>query len=233
MSNCPICNIEFSKSRWNQIYCSIKCKRKSRNVNSVLKCVICGTEFNNLGHTTTCSIECSKQNKIEWKKKRLADQNGYSRTPEAKAKRKILESTPEWKEKHRIYNRLRYQNNPDVRDKISSDKKEKTIQIKLDVFTHYSKEISNSDVPICACCKIDDIRFLTLDHIEGRKHLPKKEQKLVSLNLWRHVKKTGLPTGYQVLCYNCNIAKGTSHFCPHEIDRMEDDIRKEMKKISP
>ena len=228
MSNCPICNIEFSKSRWNQIYCSIKCKRKSRNVNSVLKCVICGTEFNNLGHTTTCSIECSKQNKIEWKKKRLADQNGYSRTPEAKAKRKILESTPEWKEKHRIYNRLRYQNNPDVRDKISSDKKEKTIQIKLEVFTHYSKEISDSDVPICACCKIDDIRFLTLDHIEGRKHLPKKEQKLASLNLWRHVKKTGLPTGYQVLCYNCNIAKGTSYFCPHEIDRMEDEIRKEM-----
>jgi len=192
MANCPICNIEYSKSRWNQIYCSKKCKGKSKNVNSVLNCVVCGTEFNNLGHSTTCSIECGKQNKINWKKKRLADQNGYSRTPEAKAKRKILESTPEWKENHRIYERLRYQNNPELRDKISSDTKERTIEIKLEVFTHYSKEISDSDVPMCACCKIDDIRFLTLDHI-----VPFSKGGLTELN------------NLQILCKKCNRSKYT------------------------
>ncbi len=229
MPICPICDIEYSKTRWNQIYCSIKCKRKSRNVNSVLNCVICGTKFNNLGHSTTCSIECSKQDRIEWKKKRLADQNGYSRTPEAKAKRKILESSPEFKERHRISSRLRSQR-PEVKAKMKKSLQERSAQCKLEVFSHYSKEISDSDVPICACCKYDDIRFLTLDHIDGRKHLPKKEQKLKSFGLWSHIKKIGLPEGYQILCFNCNIAKSTSKFCPHEIDRMEDEIRKEMKK---
>lgn len=223
MQNCVICDTEFSKNTWNQIYCSTKCKGASQNVNLILNCVICGNKFRKLGHTTTCSKEC-------YKKKRLTWQRNYERTPEARARRKTLRATPEAKEKHRIQGRLRYQNSSEIRDKISNHTKEQTIQFKLEVFTHYSKEISNSDVPICACCKIDDIRFLTLDHIEGRKHLSKREQKLKTLPLWRHVKKIGFPEGYQVLCYNCNIAKGTSYFCPHEIDRMEDEIRKEMKK---
>jgi len=227
MPNCVICGTEFSKSReHHQIYCSKKCKGKSQNVNSVLNCVICGTEFRNLGHSTTCSIECSKQNKTEYMEQ-------FRQKPEAKTKHQARKSTPKAKEQSRIAGRLRYQNSPELRDKISKNTKEKTIQIKLEVFTHYSKEISNSDVPICACCKIDDIRFLTLDHIDGRKHLSKREQKMGGLNLWRHVKKTGFPEDYQVLCYNCNIAKGTSYFCPHEIDRMEDEIRKEMKKKIP
>jgi len=161
----------------------------------------------------------------EWKEKRLAGQKKYSRTPEAKAIRKILESTPKFKEKHRIQSRLRYQNSSEVRAKIKKTTQERTTQFKLEVFTHYSKEISDSDVPICACCKYDDIRFLTLDHIEGRKHLPKKEQKLKTLNLWRHIKKIGLPKGYQILCFNCNIAKSTSLYCPHQLDRMNENSK--------
>jgi len=218
MQNCVICGTEFSKNKWNQIYCSKKCKGKSQNVNSVVSCVICGTKFNNLGHTTTCSKECSKQDRIEYNTK-------YHLKSENKLRKNELRRTPKAKAKQRIYSRVRYQNRPDVRDKISSDTKEKTIQIKLEVFTHYSKEISDSDVPICACCKYDDIRFLTLDHIEGRKHLPKREQKLQTLNLWRHVKKIGFPKGYQILCYNCNIAKSTSLYCPHQLDRMNENSK--------
>lgn len=223
MPNCVICGTEFSKSReHHQIYCSKKCKSKSQNVNSVLNCVICGTEFHNKGHSSTCSKECQKKKRLNW-------QRDYSRTPEARAKKKILRATPKAKEKSRISSRLRSQR-PEIKAKTKKSLQERTTQFKLEVFTHYSKEISDSDVPICACCKIDDIRFLTLDHIEGRKHLSKKEQKLKTLALWRHVKNIGFPEGYQVLCYNCNIAKGTMHFCPHEIDRMEDEIRKGMKK---
>ena len=163
-----------------------------------------------------------EERKIQ-KEKRLAGQKKYSRTPEAKAIRKILESTPKFKENHRIQSRLRYQNSSEVRAKIKKNTQEQTVQFKLEVFTHYSKEISDSDVPICACCRIDDIRFLTLDHIDGRKHLPKREQKLKTLPLWRHIKNTGFPKGYQILCYNCNIAKGTSLYYPHQLDKMNEN----------
>ncbi len=164
-----------------------------------------------------------EERKIQ-KEKRLTWQRIYERTPEARARRKVLRSTPEAKEKHAGESRLRSQR-PEVKAKNKKNTQEKTAQFKLEVFTHYSKEISDSDVPICACCKYDDIRFLTLDHIEGRKHLPKKEQKLKTLNLWRHIKKIGLPKGYQILCFNCNIAKSTSLYCPHQLDRMNENSK--------
>jgi len=37
------------------------------------------------------------------------------------------------------------------------------------VYTHYSKELSNSDIPNCNCCGYTGIEFLTVDHI-----IPKK-----------------------------------------------------------
>ncbi len=90
MQNCVICDTEFSKNKWNQIYCSTKCKGASRNLNQVLNCVICGNKFRKLGHTTTCSIECSKQDRKNYMKP-------YRQKPEAKAKDKARKSTPEAK----------------------------------------------------------------------------------------------------------------------------------------
>ena len=126
MYNCPICDIEFSKSRWNQIYCSKKCKGKSQNVNRILNCVICGTEFHNKGHSTTCSIECSKKNRTEYMKP-------YRQIPENKTKHQARKLTPKAKELSRIANRLRYQNRLDVREKISKHTKEQTTKFKLEV----------------------------------------------------------------------------------------------------
>ena len=92
---------------------------------------------------------------------------------------------------------------------------------KAKVFGHYSKVISNSDVPICACCGYSDLRFLSVDHIDGRKNMSEKEKKLGSRNLWRYLIKIGLPSGYQILCHNCNIAKGQGKYCPHQLDKMK------------
>jgi hypothetical protein len=91
--------------------------------------------------------------------------------------------------------------------------------IKLDVFTHYSKQISNSDVPICACCLYTDIRFLNLDHIDSRKSVPAEEKKLGGSTLWKYIKSKGYSKGYQILCYNCNFAKSDKKYCPHQLDK--------------
>ena len=94
-------------------------------------------------------------------------------------------------------------------------------KIKAKVFAHYSKVVSNNDIPVCACCGYSDIRFLSVDHIDGRKNLSVKEKKLGSRRLWIYLVKTGLPSGYQILCHNCNIAKGQEKYCPHQLDKME------------
>ena len=88
----------------------------------------------------------------------------------------------------------------------------KTYQLqRLDYYSENVHKMSTDEV----------IKFM--NSIDGRKHLPKKEQKLKTLYLWRHVKKIGFPKGYQILCYNCNIAKSTSVYCPHQLDRMKEN----------
>lgn len=80
------------------------------------------------------------------------------------------------------------------------------------------KSILNS---ICDCCGYSDLRFLNLDHIESRKNVSSEEKKLTSVDLWKYVKTKGLPKGYQVMCFNCNMAKGNRKYCPHQLDRMK------------
>jgi len=96
IQNCVICGTEFCKNKFNQIYCSKVCKGKSQNLNSVVNCVICGTKFTNVGHTTTCSIECSKQDRIDYMKQ-------YRATPEYVVRRSELRAIPETKQKAKEY----------------------------------------------------------------------------------------------------------------------------------
>ncbi len=68
--------------------------------------------------------------------------------------------------------------------------------------------------PRCSCCGEDEVRFLTLDHLEngGRAHRRLRGTQGVYLDLVR----TGFPPGFQVLCFNCNLARGFYGACPHE-----------------
>ena len=139
------------------------------------------------------------------KKRKEQKRQAYSRI-KPEIKEKILE-------RNRSYSK-EYYSQPEIKQK-----RNKVItNVKLEVFTHYSKVVSDSDIPICACCGYSDLRFLALDHIESRKHLPPNEAKLNGILLWKYVKHKGLPKGFQVLCYNCNIAKGDRRYCPHQLD---------------
>ena len=103
------------------------------------------------------------------------------------------------------------------KEKINIQGKKFREALKLEVFSTLSKLRSNSKIPCCRCCgESSYIEFLTIEHIEGRKNLPKKEQKLKGekLNLW--LKKNGYPDGFEVLCWNCNLSKGSFGQCPHE-----------------
>lgn len=66
----------------------------------------------------------------------------------------------------------------------------------------------------CACCNESISQFLTIDHINGNGNKHLKEVKKRTLYSW--LLKNNFPDGYQILCYNCNCAKGHYGVCPHQ-----------------
>lgn len=85
---------------------------------------------------------------------------------------------------------------------------------RLKALQHYS----GADVPFCACCGESQVEFLALDHINGGGARHRRGgQSASSIALW--VQRHGFPPGFQVLCHNCNLAKGFYGVCPHQHQR--------------
>lgn len=80
-------------------------------------------------------------------------------------------------------------------------------KLRLEVLTHYG-----NGTPECACCREATFEFLSIDHVNGggRRH-----RQSVG-DVYRFLKRNGFPTGYRVLCHNCNNAIGAYGYCPHQ-----------------
>ncbi len=92
--------------------------------------------------------------------------------------------------------------------------KKYAIRIKLLVLNHYS----NNDCQ-CNCCGENHIEFLQIDHIDcGNSYHGKNRRpnKFYGIRLYKWLIDNNYPNGYQVLCSNCNFAKGMYGKCPHE-----------------
>ncbi len=136
-------------------------------------------------------------------------------------KRKIYNLKPENIAKREEYARTHKS------QQLQRQKKYKN-KLRMSALIHYSKSISNADIPTCACCGENSfIDFLCIDHIKGKKVM-ENDDELVKLGyksewlthklmLW--LKNTNYPAGFQVLCQNCNFAKGmvkNNYTCPHQ-----------------
>ena len=88
--------------------------------------------------------------------------------------------------------------------------KQKRFDKKIRVYNHYS----NYDIK-CNCCGEKEIQFLSIDHInnDGAKHKKTMEGSIITWLI-----KNNFPSGFQILCFNCNFAKGhvEDHICPHQ-----------------
>lgn len=65
----------------------------------------------------------------------------------------------------------------------------------------------------CDCCGESNDAFLTIDHVnnDGKEH-----RKIVHASkLYRWLMKNNYPAGFQILCWNCNVAKQLHGECPH------------------
>jgi len=102
----------------------------------------------------------------------------------------------EWRQTHRS------QYNKSVRDSKA--------RTRLQVLMHYCGGTPRCQCPGCNCCVLE---FLGMDHIlgGGRKH----REEIGRGNTYNWLKRNNFPPGFQVLCHNCNLAKGAYGICPH------------------
>lgn len=83
-------------------------------------------------------------------------------------------------------------------------------KIKDEVYSYYGGYKCN-----CPGCLITETYFLTIDHIENNGTQHRKAIKYVSIVKW--LKNNNFPSGYQVLCMNCQFGKKHNNgVCPCE-----------------
>lgn len=80
---------------------------------------------------------------------------------------------------------------------------------RMGVLEHYGKQ--------CACCGESKYEFLAIDHInndgaEQRRSMPN----IRGSKFMRWLILNNYPTNFQILCHNCNMAKGFYGQCPHQ-----------------
>lgn len=82
---------------------------------------------------------------------------------------------------------------------------------------------------MCACCGEDFLPFLGIDHVEGDGAKHRQEIQTPSGNpFYAWLDKNKYPSGFQVLCHNCNRLKGTGPMCgcPYRIGKENDTSMK-------
>lgn len=92
--------------------------------------------------------------------------------------------------------------NPELhRNRLSGYNKKRYRAYQVEVFSHYSNGTMR-----CAHCGFDDIRALSIDHINGGGEKARREQGFGDRN-YRWLIKNHFPDGLQVLCMNCQFIK--------------------------
>jgi len=84
-------------------------------------------------------------------------------------------------------------------------------KIKMMVLEHYGMK--------CNCpggCDVTEPKFLTIDHISGGGKKHRESIGRTGGDFYAWLVKNNYPEGFQVLCFNCNCAKGFFGKCPHE-----------------
>ena len=136
------------------------------------------------------------------------------RTWQNKNKDKVLEILKIWK-KRNPEKTMEYRKRGYIKNKksILLWMKENNKKRRLIVLQFYG-----GNPPKCACCGEMTYEFLALDHInnDGAKHRRNLGMKTRGGNINGWIIKNNFPDGFQVLCHNCNCAKGFYGKCPHK-----------------
>ena len=135
----------------------------------------------------------------------------YQRNWRALNRDKLRKYQHDWQEQNKdsvkTYQRTYNQTH---REQRLEAKRNRVLQTKLKAFDIYGGRF-------CSCCGETEIDFLTIDHIFGG---GTKHRHTITGNgngLYNWLAKNNYPSGYRVLCRNCNwgVYKGNG-ICPHK-----------------
>lgn len=116
----------------------------------------------------------------------------------SKEYREYYEKNKDWINKtHATYREVH-------RKRINERQKLVTRQNRKKVIEHYGGR--------CVCCDESTFEFLAIDHINGMGEQQRKQWR--SGNFYTWIMKNNYPLDLQILCHNCNSAKG--FYCPHQ-----------------
>lgn len=99
-------------------------------------------------------------------------------------------------EQHRLSGRQYYKRN---KSKVLQYTKGYILKHKIEMLTYYGNGILS-----CVKCGYNDMRALTIDHINGLGGIHRKG---LRKNIYVWLKKQNFPEGYQTLCMNCQFIK--------------------------
>lgn len=103
----------------------------------------------------------------------------------------------------------KYRETPEAKAAKAKSNREVQQFYRRSCLMHYSDGLM-----CCACCGETHYEFLSLDHIDGGG--TEHRRQVGSQNLYSWLIQHDFPDGIQVLCHNCNQAKGFYGKCPHE-----------------
>jgi len=159
----------------------------------------------------------NKEYQKKWKDRKRKEVLDYQREWYFRAKNR-----PGYRAKRNAQRKIWYQKN---REKMLAAQKryypvrllkiqQFRVELKKTILLHYGEQ--------CNCCGLGDARFLTVDHVNHGKHNPlsRKERKEDTLVMYKRIIARGYPKEYQVLCMNCNWAKGMYGKCFHQQDKL-------------
>ena len=94
---------------------------------------------------------------------------------------------------------------------------------RLQVLRHYGGQ-----KPRCNCCGESHAEFLTLDHTSTNGTQHRRE---INGSIYRWIINNKFPSGFCILCSNCNSSLGTYGYCPHHPEITRDQARKRAKPL--
>lgn len=196
-------------------------------------CAFCERPFTGWSSSCLyCSARCRKNAQARRRYNRTKERNlcvwcftkpvegGYHLCAECRAKSRDYRYNMSPEQKTRAYQKTRewIKTQPNYYRKMHERTRDK---LRRQVFEHYGNQ--------CACCGLDDWRFMTIDHIGGGGNKHRRATfngKLVAgMDLYRWLRKNNYPDGFQLLCYNCNCAQSRfGGVCPHQSDKIETEV---------
>lgn len=176
-------------------------------------------------HYYSLCKKCSIQNGFLYRAKNKEVVAKRQKTYAQSHKKEIAEYQRNWTKQNpdKVHNTTnKYRANH--REKIILCSKKYRDNLKYLVFEHYGQ--------FCSLCGEKQVGFLCVDHIEGRQKWG-HDRTMTGTKMYRWLKNNNFPSGFRILCFNCNM-KLAYHFGNNEfindMQRYSQKYRKHLRE---